>query len=50
MVDGQENPVSVIYSNKLYEMQKYMTLDGHVYGTDFILMNNDVITVSESHF
>ncbi|MFC6670489.1 DctP family TRAP transporter solute-binding subunit [Marinobacterium aestuariivivens] len=40
VVDGQENPVSVIYNNKLYELQKYLTLDGHVYGTDFFVMND----------
>lgn len=42
VVDGQENPVSVIDSNKFYEFQKYLTLDGHVYGTDFLLINEDV--------
>jgi len=30
-IDGQENPVVVIYSFKLYESQKYMTLDRHTY-------------------
>lgn len=40
VVDGQENPVSVIYSNKFYELQKYLTLDRHVYGADFILVND----------
>lgn len=39
VVDGQENPVSVILTNKLYEVQKYLTLDGHSYGVDFILIN-----------
>lgn len=42
VVDGQENPVSVIYANKFYELQKYMTLDQHVYGTDFLLINEGV--------
>ncbi len=41
VVDGQENPVSVIYSNKFYELQKYMTLDQHVYGADFLVVNED---------
>lgn len=41
-VDGQENPISVIYANKFYEMQKYLTLDRHVYGTDFILINEKI--------
>jgi tripartite ATP-independent transporter DctP family solute receptor len=40
VVDGQENPVSVILASKFYEMQKYLTLDQHVYGTDFILIND----------
>ncbi|SMF02296.1 tripartite ATP-independent transporter solute receptor, DctP family [Tistlia consotensis] len=39
VVDGQENPVSVILGNKFYEFQKYLTLDQHVYGTDFVLVN-----------
>jgi len=40
VVDGQENPVGVIYNNNLHKLQKYMTLDGHVYGADFILIND----------
>ena len=44
VVAGQENPVSVISANKFYELQKYITLDGHVYGTDFILINDDFYT------
>ncbi len=39
VVDGHENPVSVIVQAKLYEVQKYLTLDGHSYGVDFILIN-----------
>jgi tripartite ATP-independent transporter DctP family solute receptor len=41
VVDGQENPVGVIYNNKLHKIQKYMVLDGHVYAADFILINDD---------
>jgi len=40
VVDGQENPVSVIMQVKFYEVQKYLTLDGHSYGVDFILIND----------
>jgi len=40
VVDGQENPVGVIYNNKLHKLQKYMILDGHVYAADFILIND----------
>lgn len=39
VVDGQENPVSSIRFAKLYEVQKYLTLDGHTYGVSFMLMN-----------
>lgn len=30
-VDAQENPVSIIYTSKFYEVQKYLSLTGHVY-------------------
>lgn len=30
-VDGQENPIAIIYTSKLYEVQKYLVLDGHYY-------------------
>jgi len=40
VVDGQENPVGVIYNNKLHKLQKYLVLDGHVYAADFILIND----------
>ena len=39
VVDGQENPVSVIVQYKMYEVQKYVCLDGHTYGCDFWVMN-----------
>jgi len=39
VVDGQENPVATIVQAKLYEVQKYMILDGHSYGCDFFLIN-----------
>jgi TRAP-type transport system periplasmic protein len=29
--DGQENPVVLMYTQRFYEVQKYMTLIGHVY-------------------
>nr|WP_321511988.1 TRAP transporter substrate-binding protein DctP [uncultured Celeribacter sp.] len=40
VVDGQENPVGVIYNNGLHKLQKYMTLDGHVYAADFIVIDD----------
>jgi TRAP-type transport system periplasmic protein len=39
VVDGQENPVTSIKYAKLYEVQKYLTLDGHTYGVSFMLIN-----------
>lgn len=39
VVDGQENPVSTIDYAKLYEVQRYLTLDGHSYGVDFTVIN-----------
>ncbi|MCF3974375.1 TRAP transporter substrate-binding protein [Paracoccus salsus] len=38
-IDGQENPLSVIVSAKLSEVQKYLTLDGHVYSPAVILIS-----------
>ena len=31
VMDGQENPFTQIYSAKLQEVQKYLSLSGHVY-------------------
>jgi tripartite ATP-independent transporter DctP family solute receptor len=33
VVDGQENPLSVIYFNKMYETQKYLAITNHVYNS-----------------
>lgn len=41
VVDGQENPVGVIYNNNLHKLQKYLVLDGHVYAADFIVINDE---------
>ena len=38
-VDGQENPLSVITAAKLDQVQKYLTLTGHVYSPAVFLMN-----------
>lgn len=38
-VDGQENPVSVIQAWKFDQVQKHLTLTGHVYSPAVILMN-----------
>lgn len=39
-IDGQENPLSLIVSMRFYEVQKYLTLDGHVYNPYILLMND----------
>lgn len=39
-VDGQENPISQIYSSHFQEVQKYMTLDGHIYACNPLLISN----------
>lgn len=40
-VDGQENPIGLIDSNKFYEVQKYISLTEHVYTPYCVLMNLD---------
>ncbi|MEY4863714.1 MAG: putative periplasmic component [Pseudomonadota bacterium] len=38
-VDGQENPLSVIMSAKFEQVQKHLSLTGHVYSPAIFLMN-----------
>jgi tripartite ATP-independent transporter DctP family solute receptor len=38
-VDGQENPVTVIYSAKLFEVQKYLSMTMHAYSAFCVTMN-----------
>jgi TRAP-type transport system periplasmic protein len=38
VIDGQENPIAVIYSTKINEVQKYMTLTRHVYSPAIIAL------------
>lgn len=42
VVDGQENPIGVIYSNKLYDTQKYITMTGHNYNSMVHVMSKKV--------
>lgn len=37
VMDGQENPFAQIYSAKFHEVQKYLSLTGHVYTPAFVL-------------
>lgn len=41
-IDGQENPMSVIVSAKLSQLQKYLSLTAHVYGPALVLMSPSV--------
>jgi len=41
-IDGQENPVNVIHSFKLYETQDYMTLSRHTYAPAIFVMGMPV--------
>jgi len=40
VIDGQHNPVGYIVQGKLQEVQKYMTLTGHMYAVGFFLVND----------
>jgi TRAP-type C4-dicarboxylate transport system substrate-binding protein len=39
-VDGQENPISIIHASKYYEVQKYLSLTGHVYSPVVVLISD----------
>ncbi len=39
VIDGQENPVNIIQANKYNEVQKYMTLTGHVYSAQIFMVS-----------
>ena len=41
VMDGQENPFSQIFSAKFQEVQKYLSLTGHVYTPAFLLVSED---------
>lgn len=38
-VDGQENPYAVILSNKMFEVQKYLSATNHVYAANIVLVS-----------
>ena len=44
VVDGQDNAVGVFNMLKLYEVQKYLTLDGHIYGFGPLGINDRFFT------
>ncbi|NEU31381.1 DctP family TRAP transporter solute-binding subunit [bacterium LRH843] len=42
VVDGQENPLAILVSSKLYEVQKYLTISNHIYQPAPVTMNKDL--------
>ena len=42
VVDGQENAAATIWDGKLYEVQKFMSVNEHIYGLHFIIINDKV--------
>ena len=42
--DAQENPIPVIYNNKLYEVQKYLAITNHSYDAMPLTIANDIWT------
>lgn len=42
VVDGQENPLSVIYHYKVYEVQKYLAMTRHVYNSMVHVMSKKI--------
>lgn len=40
VVKGQENPISVIIGGSLFEVQKYMTMDAHLWSEDSLVIND----------
>ncbi len=41
-VEGQEHPINVTYSAKLYEVQKYLSVSNHAYSPLVMVMNDKV--------
>ncbi len=41
-VDGQENPLVNIYTSKIHEVQKHVSLTGHVYSPAVLMINKGV--------
>ena len=42
VVDGQENPYAIIYSSSFFEVQKYLSPTGHIWGSALLCVNNSV--------
>jgi len=42
VVDGQENPYAIIFSNSFFEVQKYLSPTGHIWGSALLCVNSSV--------
>ena len=42
VVDGQENPINVLVAQQFYEVQDYVTLDGHIWQTGTLLISEKI--------
>ena len=42
VMDGQENPLAQIWSGRFYEVQKFLSLTGHVYSPAYLIIGEDV--------
>lgn len=42
VIDAQENPITIIYTNNLWEVQKYVTMTGHVYGPHVVMFSKPI--------
>lgn len=42
LFDAQENPLSIIYTSSFYEVQKYLSMTGHVWGPANLILSKSV--------
>lgn len=42
VIDGQENPITIFYTNSLWEVQSHIALTGHVYGPHVMLASKAI--------
>ena len=42
VVDGQENAASTVWDGKLYEVQKFMSVNEHIFGMHLVVINDRV--------
>ncbi len=50
VIDGQENPIPIIYNENLYEVQDYLSLTGHFYSPALLLIGEETMEeIPEEH-